>query len=216
MLKRADLKLLIADDHPLLLGGLKDALIQQGYVQIKALINGAQALDYIIDKEPHIAILDIQMPLLSGFEVIKKCRQLKKETQFSILTSYKEQGFILKAKKLNISGYIMKDEPFVEIDKCIQAVMEGSTYFSGIFDSIVEGEIKIEIQKIKLLSPSERTILRMIAQNQNSKQIAESLTISIRTVQKHRSNIINKLELPSKMDALWLWTQKHQELILSL
>jgi DNA-binding NarL/FixJ family response regulator len=216
MLKRADLKLLIADDHPLLLGGLKDALIQQGYVQIKALINGAQALDYIIDKEPHIAILDIQMPLLSGFEVIKKCRQLKKETQFIILTSYKEQGFILKAKKLNISGYIMKDEPFVEIDKCIQAVMEGSTYFSGIFDSIVEGEIKIEIQKIKLLSPSERTILRMIAQNQNSKQIAESLTISIRTVQKHRSNIINKLELPSKMDALWLWTQKHQELILSL
>jgi DNA-binding NarL/FixJ family response regulator len=191
-------------------------LIQQGYVQIKALINGAQALDYIIDKEPHIAILDIQMPLLSGFEVIKKCRQLKKETQFIILTSYKEQGFILKAKKLNISGYIMKDEPFVEIDKCIQAVMEGSTYFSGIFDSIVEGEIKIEIQKIKLLSPSERTILRMIAQNQNSKQIAESLTISIRTVQKHRSNIINKLELPSKMDALWLWTQKHQELILSL
>ena len=216
MLKRADLKLLIADDHPLLLGGLKDALIQQGYVQIKALINGAQALDYIIDQEPHIAILDIQMPLLSGFEVIKKCRQLKKETQFIILTSYKEQGFILKAKKLNISGYIMKDEPFVEIDKCIQAVMEGSTYFSGIFDSIVEGEIKIEIQKIKLLSPSERTILRMIAQNQNSKQIAESLTISIRTVQKHRSNIINKLELPSKMDALWLWTQKHQELILSL
>ncbi len=215
-MQRADIHILIADDHPLLLQGLKDAMIKQGYTHVIAVENGALALDYIKMEHPHIAILDIQMPLLSGFEVIKKSQELQSPTRFIVLTSHKEKGFVLKARKLNISGYILKDEPFAEIDKCIQAVAIGNTYFSTTFDAVVAGEITPQLQKIQLLSPSERTILRHIAQGKNSTQIGELLTISVRTVQKHRSNIIAKLELPIGMDSLSIWTQEHQELILSL
>jgi len=215
-MQRADIKLLIADDHPLLLDGLKSALHTHGYTQIEGVKNGALALDYIKNSHPLIAVLDIEMPLLTGFEVIKKSRDLKVPTRFIILTSHKEKGFVLKAKKLNIAGYIIKDEPFTEIDKCIQEVAAGNTYFSATFDAVFEGQINPEIEKIKLLSPSERTILRLIAQDSSSQQIADSLSISIRTVQKHRTNIIGKLELAKGTDPLVSWTQEHQELILSL
>ena len=215
-MSRTDIHLLIADDHPLLLEGLKNALGAQGYAQIEAVNNGALALDYIKEKQPDIAVLDIEMPLLTGFEVIKKCQQLEVSTRFIMLTSHKEKGFVLKAKKLNIAGYIIKDEPFSEIDKCIQTVATGGTYFSATFDAVLEGQVNPELQKVKLLSPSERTILRLIAQESNSKDIADALTISIRTVQKHRSNIITKLELPTGLDSLTIWTKEHQELILSL
>ncbi|MFC4634674.1 response regulator [Dokdonia ponticola] len=215
-MQRTDIQLLIADDHPLLLEGLKNALHAQGYPHIEAVSNGALALDYVQNEKPHVALLDIEMPLLTGFEVIKKCQELHVKTRFIILTSHKEKGFILKAKKLNIAGYIIKDEPFSEIDKCIQAVASGNTYFSATFDAIFERQINPELQKVKLLSPSERTILRLIAQCKNSKEIAELLTISIRTVQKHRANIINKLELPTGIDSLSIWTQEHQELLLSI
>ena len=213
---RTNIHLLIADDHPLLLEGLKNALGVQGYAQIEAVNNGALALDYIQEKQPDVAVLDIEMPLLTGFEVIKKCQELQLKTRFIMLTSHKEKGFVLKAKKLNIAGYIIKDEPFSEIDKCIQTVAAGDTYFSETFDAVLESQINPELQKVKLLSHSERTILRLIAQGSNSKDIAEVLTISIRTVQKHRSNIITKLELPAGLDSLSVWTLEHQELILSL
>lgn len=215
-MQRTDIQLLIADDHPLLLEGLKNALHTQGYPHIEAVSNGALALDYVQNEQPDVALLDIEMPLLTGFEVIKKCQELPVTTRFIILTSHKEKGFILKAKKLNIAGYIIKDESFIEIDKCIQAVAAGKTYFSATFDAVLEGEINPQLQKVKLLSPSERTILRLIAQENNSKEIAELLTISIRTVQKHRANIIAKLELPTGVDSLSLWTQEHQELLLSI
>ena len=215
-MQKTDIHLLIADDHPLLLDGLKNALQAQGYSHIIAVENGALALDYIKEEQPDVALLDIEMPLLTGFEVIKKCQSLNVKTRFIILTSHKEKGFVLKAKKLNISGYMIKDEPFKEIDKCIQAVAAGNTYFSATFDAVFEGEISPQLQKVKLLSPSERTILRLIAQSKNSKEIAELLSISVRTVQKHRANIIAKLELPTGLDSLSVWTQEHQELILSI
>ena len=215
-MQRADIHLLIADDHPILLQGLKDAMNRHEYTHVIAVENGALALDYIKMEQPHIAILDIEMPLLNGFEVIKKSQELGTATRFIILTSHKEKGFVLQARKLNISGYILKDEPFDEIDKCIHAVSENKTYFSSVFDAVFEGEVTPQLQKIKLLSPSERTILRLIAQEKNSGEISELLTISIRTVQKHRSNIITKLGLPIGMDSLSVWTKDHQDLILSL
>jgi len=213
---RATIKLLIADDHPLLLEGLKNALQGQGYTQLETANNGALALDCIQKEQPDVALLDIEMPLLTGFEVIKKCKGLGVKTRFIILTSHKEKGFVVKAKQLNIAGYIIKDEPFTEIDKCILAVAAGKSYFSATFDAVFDTQINPEIQKTKLLSPSERTILRLIAQGNNSEEIGNSLSISKRTVQKHRTNIIGKLELSSRQDSLSNWAQEHQELILSL
>lgn len=205
--------LFIADDHPLLLKGLIDELKSHNYDVIGTATNGASALEMISSNNPDIAILDIEMPLLNGLEVIKKCKEKGIMTKFIIFTSYKESQFIFKAKSLNISGYLLKDEPFEELQKCINAIKNNKTYFSTTFNSIFENKVSPEITKLKLLSPSERTIIRLIAQGKTSNEISELLFISTRTVQKHRTNIINKLDLDSSADALKVWATSNKELL---
>lgn len=211
-----NLTIVVADDHPMLLKGLTEELTANQYNVIGTAENGAIALELITKLNPDIAILDIEMPLLTGFEVIKKCDNSNVSTKFIVLTSHKENRFVYKAKNLNISGYLLKDEPFDEIQKCLMAIKNGNSYFSKTFDDVFENEISPELKKIKLLSPSERTILRLIAQGKTSKDIAETLLISVRTVQKHRSNILSKLEIESAVDGLSLWVNNHKELILSI
>ena len=207
--------IIVADDHPMLLKGLTDELSQNGFNVIETAINGTLALEKIITLQPDIAILDIEMPYLTAFEVIKKCHVEKVKTKFIILTSHKDSRYVYKAKTLHISGYLLKDEPFEELQKCITEVIKGSTYFSKSFTSVFEAEISPGLEKIKLLSPSERTILRFIAQEKGSKDIAKDLSISIRTVQKHRTNIIAKLNLASHIDTLNTWANDHKDIILS-
>lgn len=213
---RKDIKIVVADDHPLLLKGLIDELKDKAYTVLPGASNGAEALQIITDEEPTVAILDVEMPLLSGFEVIKKAVELPIETKFIVLTSHKEKAFVIKAQKLAVSGYLLKDEPFSEIDRCIQAVVRGENYFSKVFDAVMEQQVNPQLDKIKFLSPSERTIVRLIAQEKTSNEIAALLSISPRTVQKHRANIIQKLELPSGTDALTVWTSENKELLLAL
>ena len=211
-----DIKILVADDHPMLLKGLKDELLSNNYSNIITATNGAEALEKLASETPDIAILDIEMPLLTGFEVINKCQEKDLKTKFIILTSHKESRYIFKAKSLNISGYLLKDEPFSEIQKCIYKVLDGENYYSSTFNDVFQSQISPEIEKIKLLSPSERTIVRLIANNKSSSEIAETLLISVRTVQKHRANIIKKLSLSSDQDALTNWVVQNKALLSSL
>ncbi|GGI57652.1 response regulator transcription factor [Winogradskyella haliclonae] len=211
-----DIKILVADDHPMLLKGLKDELLNNNYKNITTATNGAEALEKLASEPHEVAILDIEMPLLTGFEVINKCQEKDLKTKFIILTSHKESRYIFKAKSLNISGYLLKDEPFSEIQKCIYKVLEGENYYSSTFNDVFQSQISPELQKIKLLSPSERTIIRLIAFKKSSKEISETLLISVRTVQKHRANIIKKLSLNSDQDALTNWVSQNKALISSL
>lgn len=210
------ISLFVADDHPMLLKGLLDELKAYNYKVVGTAVNGASALEQIMALDPSIAILDMEMPMLTGLEVIQKVNERQMETKFIILTSYKERGFIHKAKLLNIMGYIIKDEPFKELHHCIQSVSKGVPYFSAVFNEVIDNEITPELQKIKLLSPSERTILRLVAQGNSSKEIGQLLSISSRTVEKHRSNIITKLDLSPETDALVIWTKEYKEFLSNL
>jgi DNA-binding NarL/FixJ family response regulator len=205
--------LVIADDHPLLLDGLVSKLKEYNYNVIATAENGAKALELIMKLKPTIAILDEEMPLLKGFEVIKKCQEHTLDTKFIILTSHKEKSFVYKAEKLSISGYIIKDEPFKELHNCIQSISKGTPYFSAIFKNILEKEVSPQLQKLKLLSPSERSIVKLIGQGKSSKEIGDLLSLSYRTVEKHRSNIINKLGLVKEKDILTTWAKEHLEFV---
>ncbi len=207
---------MVADDHPMLLKGLLQEFREHGYRNLLEASNGAEALELLQKEKPAIAVLDIEMPLLTGFEVISKARSITAETRFIILTSHKEKAFIIKAKQLNIDGYLLKDEPFAEMDNCIQSLLKGETYFSKTFESIFEEHVAPELTKINFLSPSERTILRLVAHNKSSKEIGDIINISYRTVQKHRANIITKLDLDTAPDALLLWAKANKELIVSI
>ncbi|WP_055442807.1 response regulator [Lacinutrix himadriensis] len=209
----SSISIFVADDHPLLLKGLVDQLKDYNYNIIATAENGAIALNKIIELQPKIAILDEEMPLLTGFEVIQKCKEKQVDTKFIILTSHKEKAFIYKAKKLNISGYIIKDESFTEVHNCLQSVSKGTPYFSAVFDSVFDNEVAPQLQKMKLLSPSERTIVRLVAQENTSKEIGELLSLSYRTIEKHRSNIIDKLGLVKEKDILAVWAKANLEFI---
>lgn len=209
----SNITLIVADDHPILLNGLVNQLKDYNYEVLAAAENGAVALDKIMDLQPVIAILDEQMPLLTGFEVIKKCKEKDIDTKFIILTSHKEKAFVYKAKKLNISGYILKDEPFVELHNCIQSVYLGTPYFSLVFDTIYNNEVAPQMQKMKLLSSSERTIVRFVAEGKSTKDIAELLSLSMRTIDKHRSNIIAKLGLVKEKDILTNWAKENIDFV---
>lgn len=208
------ISIFVADDHPLLLKGLIDQLKEYNYNIIDTADNGAIALDKIMELQPSIAILDEEMPKLTGLEVIRKCKEKHIDTKFIILTSHKESSFVYKAKELNISGYIIKDAPFIELHNCIQSVSKGIPCFSSVFKSVFEDEVVPQLKKLKLLSPSERIIVKLVGQGKSSKDIGEHLSLSYRTIEKHRSNIIYKLGLEKERDVLSIWAKEHLEFML--
>lgn len=206
----------VADDHPLLLQSLVDMIHSFGFQIVGTATNGLDALQMIVAQQPVLALVDFQMPIMTGLEVAQKLNDLHSTTKLVLLTSFKEKSLIKKALELKIAGYIVKDEPLNEILKGLQQVIKGETFFSKSLHQIIEVTLKQDQFKINLLTPSERTILRLVAKNLSSKEIGDTLSISIRTVQKHRSNIILKLDLPPGIDPLHLWILENPEIIQEL
>lgn len=198
-------KIVIADDHPLLLEGLYNQLINLGYDKLHKATNGSEALQLIIEEKPDIAILDIEMPIMDGLSITKHCKEVNSETKFVILSYHKEAEFIAKAKSLNISGYILKEDALTEIENCLHAILNGKEYYSKVFDTINLKQAKSTFELLENLSPSELKILKLISQSNSSKDISDQLFISERTVEKHRSNIILKLDLKGKTNSLFEW-----------
>lgn len=215
MLKK-NITIVLADDHPIMLKGIKQELELAGYSIVAAVDNGASALDSIILNQPDIALLDIEMPILNGFEVIKHCKAQELKTRYIVMTYHKQKGFVVQAKKVGVQGYLLKEDSIEEIEKCISTVMDGDSYYSSSFKENFENSVEKELKKIQLLTPSERTIIRLISQGKNSTEIGAILTVSNRTIQKHRANIIAKLELEPISDAISQWTENYKEIIISL
>ncbi|MCW8979882.1 MULTISPECIES: response regulator transcription factor [Altibacter] len=215
MIKK-NISIVIADDHPLLLAGLHDELENCGYNILGKATNGMEALQLILLHQPMIGLLDIDMPLLTGFEVIKTAKDKGVSTKFIILSFHKETEYITQAKALHINGYLLKEDSFTEIENCIRAVLDDKEYFSMSFDALTLKNASEEIKKLQLLTPSEITILKLIAQQINTNTIAENLFVSSRTVEKHRSNIITKLELEGGTNALTRWALAHKNTILEI
>ncbi|MEM7185674.1 MAG: response regulator transcription factor [Bacteroidota bacterium] len=202
--------IIIADDHPLLLKGLSDFLLEKGYNFVGSSENGRDAFNLINKLRPDIAILDIQMPYMSGIEIAKKCNTIGLETKIVLITFHKEKELYQQAKDLNIFGYILKEFALEEIENCIQTVSTGEPYFSPKIKELL-AENSPEDSALSVLTPSEKKILKLIAKDKTNKEIASLLFISYRTVEKHRSNIITKLKLEHKTNSLLIWAKEHQD-----
>ncbi|PKP26996.1 MAG: DNA-binding response regulator [Bacteroidetes bacterium HGW-Bacteroidetes-2] len=204
--------ILIADDHPLLLKGLNDFLVEKRYNIIGKAVNGKDAFEFILSEKPDIAILDIQMPLLSGIEIASLCLKNKIKTKIILITFHKEASVYFQAQELQVYGYLLKEFAIEEIESCIDSVLNNIPYFS----KKIREHLHLNTPKnenLKLLTPSERKILTHIVQDNTNKEIAELLFISSRTVEKHRSNIINKLKLERKTNSLLLWAMENKDIL---
>lgn len=204
--------IITADDHPLLLKGLNDFLLEKKYNIIGSANDGKQALALIERLNPDIAILDIQMPNLSGLDVAKICNNNGYNTKIILITFHKEASLYFEAKELNVFGYLLKDFAIEEIENCISSVIDNVPYFSLKIKQLLNLDSS-ENLLIKSLTPSERKILKYIAKDKTTKEIAELLSVSPRTVEKHRSNIIQKLNIEPKTNSLLIWAKEHQNQI---
>jgi DNA-binding NarL/FixJ family response regulator len=213
MINKQSITLIIADDHPMLLNGLHGELTDSGYNVLGKASNGMQALQLVLEKEPMIALLDIDMPLLTGLEVVKMANEKNVTTKFVLLSFHKESIYISQAKSLNIDGYLLKEDSFMEIEKCIQSVLSNRCYFSSSFRTATLEAANTEIKKLRRLTSSELKILKLIARQHSNGDIASLLNVSIRTIEKHRSNIIFKLDLLPETNVLTNWALVNKKTI---
>ena len=189
-------KILLADDHPLILKGTKDFLNEIGYANVLTSQDGQDAYNTIIKEKPEILILDYNMPKMNGLELAKLCRKEKIEVKIILLTLQKNE-LILKEVGKGIDAYLLKEDALDKLKECLETVQNNENYISSNLQQSVLSHTASGDFMVKLTS-SEVKVLKQIARNKSSQEIAEILFISKRTVEKHRSNIIQKLDIADK------------------
>jgi DNA-binding NarL/FixJ family response regulator len=196
------LRIFIADDHPIMRGGLKFILHTEGDFEVAGeASDGEKALNMLIQNSFDAAILDVEMPKLSGLEAARKLMEEKIPIKIIFLTMYKDEDMFNEAMDIGAMGYVLKESAAEDIVECIHAVAAGKYYISPLISSFLMNR-QLQLQNLSVSTPSindltksERLILSMIAAEKTTKQISEELHISHKTVENHRSNISKKLNL---------------------
>lgn len=194
--------LLIADDHPLLRAGLRQVIASDPQLQIVAeAADGATALSLLATHQLDVAVLDIEMPQLTGFALLRKLRARRIPTAVVFLTMYHDEEMFNEALDLGALGYVLKDSATTDIIGAIRAAASGQPYISPTISAFLFNRATRatnfvqQVPSLHELTPTERRVLKLIAENMTSKEIAAELFISYRTVENHRANICQKLDL---------------------
>lgn len=190
-----EIRLVIADDHPIVCQALRDALAAEPAFRIIAEVHDGQAaLELIQQTRPELAILDIRMPKLDGFALARALQQQRLPTQVIILTGAEDPETLQTALQAGARGYVRKESAIVEIVACVKAVAAGRLFISAGF-AFEPPTLPASQPQLQDLTPAERRILKLIAEGKGSKEIAALLRINYRTVDNHRTNISQKLNL---------------------
>lgn len=192
------IRIIIADDHHIFRKGILSIAAEDSSVEVTGeASNGEEALKLVRDLKPDIAILDIDMPVMSGLDAARKIKEEGLNTRVVILTIHKDKEYFDEALELDIKAYVLKESIANDLIDCIKQVAAGEYYISSVISGyLVEknknGSNKTDLDK---LTSTELQILKLISQNKTSAQIAEELFRSVRTIENHRNNICSKLGL---------------------
>lgn len=211
-----EIKILIADDHPIFRGGLKSVIEKERGLRVVAEAgSGAAALELIKAHQPDVAVLDLDMPEMDGFAVARELQTLGLPVSVVILTMHKDEMHFNRAIDLDVRGFIIKDGAAAEVVGCIKSVAAGKEYFSPVLSSFLLSRARRVSSfagqaGISDLTPTERRVLSLLAELKTSKDIAAALGISPRTVENHRAHICSKLNLQGS-HALTRFAIRHRE-----
>ena len=196
-----EVRIVIADDHPIFRRGLRQSLEEsQGLRVVGEAGDGKEALEMIRNLNPDVAILDISMPVMDGFGVAREAAKCAIEVNLIFLTGHQNESLFDEAIELGVRGYVLKESSMVEIVSAVKAVLEGKHYTSPALTSYLVSRSRRpaapqEKPGLKNLTATERRILKLIGEYKTSREIAEELFVSYHTVETHRRNICEKLDL---------------------
>jgi len=201
MLITEQIRIVMADDHPIVRQGLRQMIETDKNLSIVAEAgDGQTALDLIETHQPDVAVVDIDMPGMDGFAVVRGLQKKRINVEIVFLTMHSEEEIFQAAMDLGVKGYVLKDSAVTDIVSSIKAVAAGRPYLSPELSALLlkrRRADKLDLKQPGLhdLSPTEQRILRLIAEDKTSKEIAAALFISPRTVETHRANMSRKLNL---------------------
>ncbi|MBU1099105.1 MAG: response regulator transcription factor [Bacteroidetes bacterium] len=193
------IKVVIADDHPMFRGGVRQALETDGNINvIGEASNGKEALEIILEQKPHVAVLDINMPFLTGLQVAKELREKDNKVEIVLLTMFDDEDILNEAMDLGVKAYILKESAALDIVNAVNMVHAGRNYISPALTLKLMEKKKNQnefINGYKDLSIKEIKVLKLIAESKSTKEIAEDLFLSPKTVENYRYRISEKLNL---------------------
>lgn len=195
------IRILIADDHAMFVDGIESILKKEKDIDvIGRCYTGASVLEFVQKDQPDIILLDINFPDMTGIEVSQKILTEFKEVKILAISMFNEESFVTEILNNGAQGYILKNTGREELLKAIRTICDGNTYFSEeVTNTIMNGLLKKRKESSKKtnffpkISRREKEVLALIMQEHTTQEIADKLFISLKTVESHRSNLLNKL-----------------------
>jgi DNA-binding NarL/FixJ family response regulator len=195
-------RIVLAEDHTILREGLRALLTTDpDFEIIGEAADGRAAVRFVEKQIPDLILMDLSMPRMTGMDAIREIKKRYPQTKIIALTVHKTEEYLRTTLQAGADGYVLKDATHDELMMAIQSVLKGKTYLSpGVSGKVIEGylegkENQMPLSTLGLLSQREREVLKLIAEGYKNKEIASDLCISLKTVEKHRANLMKKLDL---------------------
>jgi len=202
-------RIVLADDHTIMRHGLRLVLEREpDFAVIGEASNGREAIDLVIRETPDVVIMDIAMPLLNGIEATRRINEERLKTAVVILSMHSDEGYILKALRAGARAYLLKDSADADLIQAVRAVCAGKAFFSPAVSKVLADDYLRQMRQqgvddpYDLLTARERELLQLIAELKSTKDIAALLGLSPHTIDTHRANLMQKLNVHSTAELL--------------
>lgn len=196
------IRILLADDHKLMRSGLRLLIEQQPDLSVVGeAADGREAVALAKSLRPDVAVMDISMPNLNGIEAAQQITQSHAELAVIVLSMHPDESYVLRALKAGAKGYLLKDSAESDLITAVRAVARGKSFFSPAVSKVLLDDYMRKLKRsgaedaYDLLTPREREVLQLVAEGKSNKEVANLLNLSVYTVETHRSNIMQKLNL---------------------